>query len=254
MKTSIPKRRGISLLEMVVISSITAGLISLSAVIIQKSYFVHEQSVRDWGAHRSLQSLYERWREDIHTSESIDMETPSVLSILGKNRIVYRIDGNNDVARQVWINDVLVGVDEYRFGLPMQLRFSRDTTGAVELIRMNVNSKVDGGVNAFVTVFARLGTEHLTKSLEPGERHGASRRYLLSKPAASAQCFSLSRFLGRFFSGAAQGARCRFNVFFASAGRLAPYRYESERHWASAVPLTKARSTLGEDSEARYAE
>jgi len=155
------KRRGHPFIEVTIMVSLVSGILATSGVVLQKIYKLYDDSMRQWAIQRSLQSLSQRWQEDIHASSLVKISSNDTVEIRGKGLLIYRLDTDRNVIRQNWKNEKLVGIDRYSLNFPVDIEFTKNDSGRVPILGMRIGSRVANQPKILATLYARLGIEEV---------------------------------------------------------------------------------------------
>jgi hypothetical protein len=85
----ISTRRGISILELMVVLSASTVVLTLSSVLLQRVMRIHIQSRADSGVERTTLRLSDRFRDDVHQARSAETDR----AILGEHVVLRLANG-----------------------------------------------------------------------------------------------------------------------------------------------------------------
>jgi len=131
------RRRGKTLLEMVVIISIMGLIIGMSATGLATLFRLRQQLTRDSEQARSLARLGTRLRLDAHEATAVAVDGGCLLMLPDGSAIQYSIDAPN-IVREVKRDGTVVHRDRFLLARSAAAEFSRGGGSANGLIRLHI--------------------------------------------------------------------------------------------------------------------
>ena len=140
----IHRRRGASLVELMIVISISGVMISATGICLHGLYQV-EQDVRESTVQRSaIDRLAAQFRADAHIADEVHVRTADAD---GESKLEFRSDGKTieyyqqdlEIDRTVWRADAVLHTDAFRIGRKTTVKWQVDngkpSTASVELAR-----------------------------------------------------------------------------------------------------------------------
>jgi prepilin-type N-terminal cleavage/methylation domain-containing protein len=119
MKTSLKSRRGVSLVELLVVMSLGSVLLTTSAVVLHRVMNVHGKTRNFLSASRNGLRLSDQFRSDVHRVTKVttsDLDAPVVLRLqLGEANVVEYSHAGGEVRRTQLEGEKTVSREEYSF-------------------------------------------------------------------------------------------------------------------------------------------
>src|SRR5438045_3775634 len=137
MKKFLKARRGVSLVELLVVMSLSSVLLTTSAVVLHRMMLSHGKTRNVLAASRSALRLSDQFRSDVHratgvTTENLDAPVVARLQLDGSNVVEYSY-ADGVVRRTRITDDKVTSREEYIFPANSQLAVGQSSPPLLSL-------------------------------------------------------------------------------------------------------------------------
>ncbi len=146
-----------TLAETVGVIGAVSTLLTLSAILLHKTFAVHRDSLIHLQKMRNLELFVDRWRSDVHSSTRVTPGENLQLTIAENIEVIYSVN-NHSIVRTRRQNGESIGHDQWQLPSQVKLQWEVDERGSVPLLIGNFEFV---GEQTFepISLVSRIGVE-----------------------------------------------------------------------------------------------